>query len=192
MLTCFQISGDANEKQILNAATAYIDRSEVLQRVLNDLYHLFRYDHCAQISKALNVVLNAMDRHISEKHIQISGSATLFYIVKNKDIPPFPAKIKRTTITTLLNGMNAHRDDDTMMRNGCLTLCQFKIPHDVLVNTFSAGPADPRGVAIVSTIAQCEPSSRPGRFLLVERGVWFRVDLDLYFVSVSRVFSMCK
>ncbi|XP_046664113.1 protein zer-1 homolog [Homalodisca vitripennis] len=127
-----EISGDANEKQILNAATAYIDRSEVLQRVLNDLYHLFRYDHCAQISKALNVVLNAMDRHISEKHIQISGSATLFYIVKNKDIPPFPAKIKRTTITTLLNGMNAHRDDDTMMRNGCLTLCQFKIPHDVL------------------------------------------------------------
>ncbi|KAG8297582.1 ATP-dependent DNA helicase Q4 [Homalodisca vitripennis] len=78
-------------------------------------------------------------------------------------------------------------------------------PHSTL-NTFSAGPADPRGkrrrssarhadprgVAIVSTIAQCEPSSRPGRFLLVERGVWFRVDLDLYFVSVSRVFSMCK
>ncbi|KAG8323595.1 hypothetical protein J6590_001312 [Homalodisca vitripennis] len=56
----------------------------------------------------------------------------------------------------------------------------------------SARHADPRGVAIVSTIAQCEPSSRPGRFVLVERGVWFRVDLDLYFVSVSRVFSMCK
>ncbi|KAG8282997.1 glomerular parietal epithelial cell differentiation [Homalodisca vitripennis] len=56
----------------------------------------------------------------------------------------------------------------------------------------SARHADPRGVAIVSSIAQCEPSSRPGRFVLVERGVWFRVDLDLYFVSVSRVFSMCK
>lgn len=28
--------------------------------------------------------------------------------------------------------MNAHRVDETMMRNGCLTLCQFKIPQDVL------------------------------------------------------------
>ncbi|KAG8263336.1 hypothetical protein J6590_035174 [Homalodisca vitripennis] len=63
-------------------------------------------------------------------------------------------------------------------------------------NTFSAGSADPRGkrrrssarhadprgVAIVSTIAQWELSSRPGRFVLVERGVWFRVDLD-FFIS---------
>jgi len=126
------ISGDANEQQILIAASAYIHRPEILQRVLNDLYHLFRYDHCEKISQALNVVLESMERHISEKHIQISGSATLFYIVKNKDIPPFPAKVKRMVITTLLNGMNAHRDDDTMMRNGCLTLCQFKIPQDVL------------------------------------------------------------
>merc|ERR1712038_1132377 len=25
-----------------------------------------------------------------------------------------------------------HREDPTMMRNGCLTLCQFNIPQDVL------------------------------------------------------------
>ncbi|XP_054275660.1 protein zer-1 homolog [Macrosteles quadrilineatus] len=126
------ISGDANEQQILIAAAAYIHRPEILQRVLNDLYHLFRYEHCTNIFRALNVVLESMERHISEKHIQISGSATLFYIVKNKDIPPFPAKVKRKIITTLLNSMNTHQEDDTMMRNGCLTLCQFKIPQDVL------------------------------------------------------------
>lgn len=28
--------------------------------------------------------------------------------------------------------MCAHKHDDTMMRNGCLTLCQFKIPVDVV------------------------------------------------------------
>ncbi|KAF6200916.1 hypothetical protein GE061_005363, partial [Apolygus lucorum] len=58
--------------------------------------------------------------------------ATLFYIVKNKEVPPLSNRTKRAIITTLLNGMNNHRDDDTMMRNGCLTLCQFKIPQDVL------------------------------------------------------------
>lgn len=38
--------------------------------------------------------------------------------------------IKRHIINTLLNGMQTHLDDDTMMRNGCLTLCQFIIPGD--------------------------------------------------------------
>lgn len=28
--------------------------------------------------------------------------------------------------------MTWHMSDDTMMRNGCLTLCQFSIPGDVL------------------------------------------------------------
>lgn len=126
------ISGDANETQILTAAAAYIDRPEILQSVLNDLYHVLRYETCHDIFQALRIVLEAMDRHLSEKHIQISGSASLFYIVKNKETPPLGRRTKRKIITALLNGMNEHRDDDTMMRNGCLTLCQFRIPQDVL------------------------------------------------------------
>lgn len=40
--------------------------------------------------------------------------------------------VKRKIISTILNGMSVHRNDETMMRNGCLTLCQFKIPLDVV------------------------------------------------------------
>lgn len=68
-----RIAGDANEEQILNAAIAYIDRPEVLQKVLNDLYHLFRYETCTNTDTALKIVLESMDRHSHEKHIQISG-----------------------------------------------------------------------------------------------------------------------
>ncbi|KAJ0183881.1 hypothetical protein K1T71_000304 [Dendrolimus kikuchii] len=126
------ISGDANEEQILTAAVAYMERPAVLTRVLNDLYYLFRYEDNAYVGRALPVVLDAMDRHVSEKHIQISGSATLFYIVKGKERDRIGIKLKRRIITALLDGMEAHFGDDTMMRNGCLTLCQFKIPTDVL------------------------------------------------------------
>ncbi|KAK7793806.1 hypothetical protein R5R35_013022 [Gryllus longicercus] len=126
------ISGNANEEQILTAAAAYIDRTDILQQVLNDLYHLFRYEICHNMNNALSIVLEAMDRHVNEKHIQISGSATLFYIVKGKEKYAFSPPLKRLVVYTLLNGMNAHRDDDTMMRNGCLTLCQFRLPEDVL------------------------------------------------------------
>ncbi|XP_065343212.1 protein zer-1 homolog [Cloeon dipterum] len=127
-----RISGDANEQQILTAAAAYLDRPEILQKVLNDLYHLFRFESCQDLNMALTLVLGAMDRHRTEKHIQISGSATLFYIVKGKEKQVFVPHIKKRIVSTLLNAMSAHKDDDTMMRNGCLTLCQFKIPQDVL------------------------------------------------------------
>jgi Zyg-11 protein homolog len=68
-----QISGDANEQQILTAAAAYLDRPDILQKVLNDLYHLFRFESCQDLNMALTLVLGAMDRHRTEKHIQISG-----------------------------------------------------------------------------------------------------------------------
>ncbi|CAH1179540.1 unnamed protein product [Phaedon cochleariae] len=127
------IAGNANEEQILVAALAYLDRTDMLQKVMNELFHLFRFENIEHVGQALNIVLEAMNRHIDERHIQISGSATLFYIVKGTGRELHDdVNVKRKIITTLLNGMSAHKKDDTMMRNGCLTLCQFKIPMDVL------------------------------------------------------------
>ena len=72
-------------------------------------------------------------RHNQEKHIQISGSASLYYVVKSESLKrDWNVKVKRKILSTLLNGMLTHKEDPTMMRNGCLTLCQFQIPADVL------------------------------------------------------------
>ncbi|XP_037933697.1 protein zer-1 homolog isoform X2 [Teleopsis dalmanni] len=127
-----EIAGDANEKQILTAARYYYDRPVLLTRVLNDLYHLFRFENCKDIHTALDVVLTAMDRHLKFKHMQISGSATLFYIVKGRDRSKFGTPLRNHIISTLLNGMETHIGDDTMLRNGYLTLTQFQMPSDVL------------------------------------------------------------
>lgn len=69
----FQIAGNANEEQTLIAAIAYIDRNDMLQKVLNELFHLFRFESIEHVGQALNVVLEAMSKHIAERHIQISG-----------------------------------------------------------------------------------------------------------------------
>ena len=37
-----------------------------------------------------------------------------------------------TVSTIIMTMMSLTREDPTMMRNGCLTLCQFNIPQDVL------------------------------------------------------------
>ncbi|XP_067645920.1 protein zer-1 homolog isoform X1 [Eurosta solidaginis] len=131
-IPAMEIAGDANEYQILTAARYYYDRPMLLTRVLNDLYHLFRFEICKDIHLALDSVLTAMDRHLKFKHMQISGSATLFYIVKGSDRSKFGTPLRNHIIRTLLNGMETHITDDTMLRNGYLTLTQFQMPNDVL------------------------------------------------------------
>jgi len=127
------LSGDSNEAQILEAGRRYMDRPTVLENILNDLFHVFRYETCSNLRQALDILLLAMERHNHEKHIQISGSASLYYVVKSESLKrEWNVKVKRKILTTLLNGMLTHREDPTMMRNGCLTLCQFNIPQDVL------------------------------------------------------------
>lgn len=59
-------------------------------------------------------------------------SATLFYIVKGRDRSKFGTPLRNHIIRTLLNGMEMHVNDDTMLRNGYLTLTQFQMPNDVV------------------------------------------------------------
>lgn len=131
-LPATRVSGDATEAQVLVAAQAYQARPALLQRVLNDLFHVFRYEACHHARLALDVVLAAMARHPTHKHIQIAGSASLFYLVKGEERPNFSVSIRRKIIKCLLDAMGNHRGDTTMLRNGCLTMIHFKIPQDVL------------------------------------------------------------
>lgn len=50
-------------------------------QVLNDLYHLLRFETCKSIHRAFEVVLSAMDRHLRVKHMQISGRFVSKYYV---------------------------------------------------------------------------------------------------------------
>lgn len=59
-------------------------------------------------------------------------SATLFYIVKGQERTKFGTLLRNHIIRTLLNGMEVHITDETMLRNGYLTLTQFQMPTDVV------------------------------------------------------------
>lgn len=59
-------------------------------------------------------------------------SAALFYIVKMKEKGELEARLKKRIVRTLLIGMSIHKNEETMMRNGCLTLYQFRLPQDVV------------------------------------------------------------
>ncbi|XP_003702430.1 protein zer-1 homolog [Megachile rotundata] len=129
------IAGNANEDQILLAAHVCMNnKQDLLKQVLNDLYHVHRYENCHRMDQALCAILEAMEKHPLQNLIQISGSATLFYIVKMKEKGELEQRLKERIVRTLLVGMSNHRNEETMMRNGCLTLCQFQLPQDVMSN----------------------------------------------------------
>ncbi|XP_054164654.1 protein zer-1 homolog [Oppia nitens] len=133
-IPAISVSGDATEEQILTGCEVYIDRVEFLRRTLNDLFHCFRLEtNFHNINRALDIVLESMARHLHEKQIQIAASASLFYIVKSDEAKHnFNIKVKQLIITRLLDAMQEHRYDITMLRNGSLTLIHFKIPGDVI------------------------------------------------------------
>jgi len=61
-----------------------MEKPKLLQNILNDLYHLLRYDQCTQIDQALDIVLEALTRYVKEKLIQISGRLVInSYFVKS-------------------------------------------------------------------------------------------------------------
>jgi len=127
------ISGDTSEEQILLAGQKYLERPSVLHNVLNDLFVVLRYKTWNNLKQALDICLLAMDRYVDEKHIQISGSASLYYLVKTERLrKDWNLKMKRKVLSTLMTAMLAHKDDPTLLRNGCLIICLFRVPTDIL------------------------------------------------------------
>jgi len=65
-----------------------LERPEILQDVLNDIFHMLRghaiEKHSEDMYKCLTLILKAMNKHPEAKHVQISGSASLFYIAKTE------------------------------------------------------------------------------------------------------------
>lgn len=62
------------------AGQQYLDRPVMLENVLNDLFHIFRFQNCVDLRAALDVILQAMDRHPREK-VRGTGREAMLNIV---------------------------------------------------------------------------------------------------------------
>ncbi|XP_014669859.1 PREDICTED: protein zer-1 homolog [Priapulus caudatus] len=116
------VAGDANEQQVLTAVEHYMERTAQLVHALNDLFHLFRTTPVHNTRKSLQLVLLAMEKHHADKLVQISGSASLFYIMKSEEKQKFTAKVNRRIITALLNGMEKFLEQGSVSGIGVLRI----------------------------------------------------------------------
>lgn len=123
------VTGEANETQILNACEAYMDRPEQLSKALNDLYNLYKTitpsETFTSVSRALDVVLAILTRHIGDEQVIVFTTAALWCIVKIHNVTTKnlnDAKVRKTITSKLLDVMHYHKDSRVILVNGGLTL----------------------------------------------------------------------
>ena len=136
-IPAIEVSGEINEEHLMSEAKRYLNRPDALEVVLVDLYRKIRLDDGKFSRTSLDIALLAMEQYTDNKKIQINGTAILYYLVRNcLNSGAENISVKQKVISTLLNVMYAHRHDTVIVRNGCLTVCQFQLPHDVVIHCF--------------------------------------------------------
>ncbi|XP_034232323.1 protein zer-1 homolog [Thrips palmi] len=158
------VSGDANEAQLLVAASAYMERPPMLKNVLHEIFFILRNEMFNDWKECLHTVIQIMDRHLNDESIQTTGSASLYYLMKHLQKGQH-TQTKQRLMWTLLNGLEAHATA-TMMKNCCLilTLILRFTPHELFyferivkltllrVET-GDGPIRRNGITLLNSIA---------------------------------------
>ncbi|KAL5011320.1 hypothetical protein ScPMuIL_009871 [Solemya velum] len=123
-----KVTGDANESQIVLALQTYMERSNMLTKALNYIFNSFRAEDVRNQCAILEAILAGMKRHSDDRHVQISGSASLYFIVKGDQKDFITPLQKKEIVQAILESMETFKLEQIMLRNGCLTLCHFAIP----------------------------------------------------------------
>lgn len=134
-IPAIKIAGESSETHLYNGLEVYAnDRPLFLLDALNHLFELYRDEFIEDKLLGGHLIMNTMEKHLENSRIQISASASLFYVLKywkeeNLQLPNFYLK---RLILTVINGMEEHIDESAMRRNCVLIMCRLNLPDDVL------------------------------------------------------------
>ncbi|KAI6176551.1 hypothetical protein M3Y97_00810300 [Aphelenchoides bicaudatus] len=173
-LPAYSISSELDEESLLLALETYMDRPEILQTALNELFQIYRLntDEANQSrnnQKGLHLILKSLLLHQLDRTLQISGTAALFYAIRNNLMDSI---VKRRVVEVMLAALETFNDEPVIVRNCCLSLCQLNIPQDVvfvysrmisllvqILNCHSTDNTTPRVVIYLLNSLACQTGS---------------------------------
>jgi hypothetical protein len=133
------ITGENDESQLYAALEYYLsERPVFLLDALNHLFEMFKEGLIEDKLFGGHLIMNVMERHVNNPRIQISGSASLFYVLKYwKEVHfQLPVFYLKRLINTVIYGMEEHIEENAMRRNCVLIMCRLNLPDDVLFISF--------------------------------------------------------
>lgn len=132
-----QVSGDANLTQIMLSMKLYKNRPNFVICALQGVFHITRErDPDLNVPLVCELVLNAMENHPPNKTIQLAGSASLYHLSREDDHEnpnwKLSSELKRRVIEATLVAMHRHLGEPQLQKNCCLTLCNFRVPSEMM------------------------------------------------------------
>ncbi|KAI6214672.1 Leucine Rich Repeat family protein, protein [Aphelenchoides besseyi] len=175
VLPAHKVCSDLSEPQLLIALETYMNRVELLQITLNELYQQYRTNSeegsassiviFVNYSDGLRLILEALTKHKYHRAVQISGTAAIFYIIRSVNMEP---PVKRRVVEVMLDAVENFCDEQITVRNCCLSFCQIDVPKDVafvycrmvkllvrILNNHCADPTTPRVVTYLLNSMAC-------------------------------------
>lgn len=116
-IPAMKIASESSEAYLYTSLEVYLnDRPLFLLDALNHLFELYRDEFIEDKLLGGHLIMDTMEKHLDNSRIQISGSASLFYVLKywkeeNFHLPPFYLK---RLILTVINGMEEHIDESAV------------------------------------------------------------------------------
>ena len=119
-----------NEDQLLITLDVYLDRQPILFHALNEIYYLYRNSNtCSRPSETLNKLMHIMSIYSDDHEILTAVTAAVFYLLRRSELSDdYKQQITRCLFDVLQNSYK----NQAIVRNVCLTLCQFDFPLEVL------------------------------------------------------------
>lgn len=126
-LPAVNIAGEENERHLYTSLETYmIDRPLFLLDGLNHLFELYRDELVEDKLMGGHLIMNTMEKHLDNSRIQISGSASLFYVLKywKEEHGQLPHFYLQRMIKTVINGMEEHIEESAVIEkiNYCIIL----------------------------------------------------------------------
>ena len=111
-----RIAGESKEEYLFTCLEVYLDKSLFILDSLNHLFELYKEGMIDEKQHGGHLIMNCMQKYLNHSRIQISGSASLFYVLKyskedNKILTPFYI---RRLVDTIINAMEEHIDENAV------------------------------------------------------------------------------
>lgn len=136
---CIEVTGDANEQQILSSLRVYSGRASYMVEALRGFFNISK-NWTERKPEVLQLVLSPMETHPKDLNIQIAATACIFNIVRGggateEDIhPSYLSKIAGL----VLMAMKTFPDEPNLLRNCLLILESRQILKKATFNYFEA------------------------------------------------------
>uniref|UniRef100_A0AC34QSM6 Uncharacterized protein n=1 Tax=Panagrolaimus sp. JU765 TaxID=591449 RepID=A0AC34QSM6_9BILA len=124
------IFSNCNEEQLLMSLEIYQDRQPILYHALNEIYMICRHNTiCNFPMETLRMLIFIMEKYHKDNQILTAGTAAIFYLIQRIDLTDDYRRGVTRVLFTILKDMYK---DQSIVRNVCLTLCQYEFSFDVL------------------------------------------------------------